>query len=39
MSKGYLKLEKYYSLVKDINNTKKCSDIISKYSKGKNYFY
>ena len=39
MSKGYLKLEQYYSLVKDISNTKKCSEIITKYSKGKNYFF
>ena len=39
MAKGYLKLEEYYYSFKDINNTKRCSDIITKYANGKNYFF
>ena len=39
MSKAYLKLEEYYCFMKDINNTKRCSEIITKYAKGKNYFF
>ena len=39
MAKGYLKLEEYYYSVKDINNTKRCSNIITKYANGKNYYF
>ena len=39
MAKGYLKLEEYYYLVKDLNNTKRCSEIVTKYANGKNYFF
>ena len=39
MSKGYLKLEEYYYLMRDINNTKRCSEIVTKYADGKNYFF
>ena len=39
MAKGYLKLEEYYCSMKDINNTKRCSETITRYANGKNYFF
>ena len=39
LANAYLKLEKYYFVHKDFNNTKKCSDLVSKYASGKNYSF
>ena len=39
MALAYLKLEFYYFLLKDLEKTKKCSELVTKYAKGKNYLF
>ena len=39
MANAYLKLEEYFHIIRDFNEVRKLSELITKYAKGKNYLF
>ena len=39
MANAYLKLEEYFHIVREFNEVRKLSELITKYAKGKNYSF